>query len=289
MIATAAPYAAALSAGTLHLFRIEDGTAIKRQTLDLPGSAYMAASEQTLFIGSSDNLTRKALPELEIVHEETTPVPFGALSVEGEHRLAASRSGEVRELTEGKWNKLPVAAVASSLCFGLQGTFWITGVDAESGKPFAGQFNKDGEFLRAYQDEFAPVRVCASTAIEEIAVLETKGSGQRLRVLSLVEKNPDASGKWAIAFEKTIEDCRRFGIVDGKLVADAGSAPQADQVNITLSTGGLTASSTATAIRVTFDDAGLWLETRSGLKLAFLAAQPNVSRVVLLLSRERIF
>ena len=286
MIATAAPYVAALSDGTLQLSRMEDGSGVKRQTVDIPGPAYMAASEQTLFIGSSDKLMRIALPELETVDEERTPVPFGALSVGGEHSLAASRSGEVWELTDGKWNKLPVAAVASSLSFGLEGTFWITGVDAESGKPFAGQFNKGGEFLRAYQDEFAPVRVCASTAIEEIAVLETRDSAQRLRVLSLVEKNPDASGKWAIVFEKTMEDCRKFGIVDGKLVADAGSASQTDQVNITLATGGLTASSTTVVVRVTFDDAGLWLETRSGLKLAFLAAQPNVRRVALLLGQR---
>ncbi|MFZ0709871.1 MAG: hypothetical protein WAM53_07510, partial [Terrimicrobiaceae bacterium] len=34
-------------------------------------------------------------------------------------------------------------------------------------------------------------------------------------------------------------------------------------------------------VRVSFDHAGLWLETRSGLRLAFLASQPNVRRVAL--------
>ena len=125
--------------------------------------------------------------------------------------------------------------------------------------------------------------------IEEIAVLETSGSAQRLRVLSLVKDNPDAPGDWAIAFEKTIQDCRRFGIVDGKLAADAGAAPQTDQVNIALATGGLTPSSPSLAVRVAFDRAGLWLETRSGLRLAFLASQPNVRRVALLLGPGKKF
>jgi hypothetical protein len=48
-----------------------------------------------------------------------------------------------------------------------------------------------------------------------------------------------------------------------------------------LSTGGLSASAQKLAVRVTSDHAGLWLATKSGLRLAFLASQPNVRRVVL--------
>jgi hypothetical protein len=60
-------------------------------------------------------------------------------------------------------------------------------------------------------------------------------------------------------------------------------------VNIALATGGLTPSSHSLAVRVAFDHAGLWLETRSGLRLAFLASQPNVRRVALLLGRGKEF
>ena len=60
------------------------------------------------------------------------------------------------------------------------------------------------------------------------------------------------------------------------------SAPQNDQVEIALATGGLTESSSDLALRVTADQLGLWLETVSGLRLSFLASQHDVRRIVLL-------
>jgi hypothetical protein len=291
MLTSTAHYVAVLAGGSLHLLRTEDGMIIKTESESFAHALYMAASEATLLVGASETLASIALPELNLVNEEKTPVEFAALAVYGEHKLAASTSGgEVWETKDQEWKRLPLAAAVSSLSFGVEGTFWVTGRDAEDGKPFTGQFNKEGEFLRAYRvDEFAPVRVCASTAVEEIAVLEMNGSGQRLRVLSLVEENSETPGKWSISFEKTIQDCRRFGIVDGRLVADAGSTPQTDQVSLTLATGGLTQSSDTVAVRVTFDSEGLWLETGSGLRLAFLAGQPNVRRVALLLGPGKDF
>ena len=290
MLAATDHYAAVLFAGSMHLLRMDDGTTIKAQPESLAHPACMDASDDTLFVGASESMARITLPGLDSVSEEKTPAAFNALAVNGERKLGASSSGsEVWESTDEQWKKLPLVAAVSSLSFGLEGTFWVTAADAENGKPFTGQFDKEGEFLRAYRDEFSPVKVCASTTLEEIAVLETSGSSQRLRVLSLVKDNPDAPGDWAIAFEKTIQDCRRFGIVDGRLAADAGATPQIDQVNIALATGGLTPSSHSLAVRVAFDRAGLWLETRSGLRLAFLASQPNVRRVALLLGPGKKF
>jgi FlgD Ig-like domain len=290
MLAATDHYAAVLFAGSMHLLRMDDGTTIKTRPENIAHAAYMEASDDTLFVGASESMARITLPALGPVSHEKTPVAFNALAVNGERKLGASSSGnEVWESTDAQWKKLPLVAAVSSLSFGLEGTFWVTATDAENGKPFTGQFDKEGEFLRAYRDEFSPVKVCASTAIEEIAVLETNGSAQRLRVLSLVKDNPDAPGDWAIAFEKTIQDCRRFGIVDGRLAADAGATVQVDQVNIALATGGLTPSSHSLAVRVAFDHAGLWLETRSGLRLAFLASQPNVRRVALLLGPGKEF
>ncbi len=284
MLAASDHYAAVLLAGSIHLLRMDDGTTVKTQPESLARAAFMNASDDVLLLGAAENIARITLPGLDRVSEEKTPVAFGALAIKGERILGASSSGsEVWELTDAQWRKLPLVATVSSLSFGMEGTFWVTATDAENGRPFTGQFDKEGEFLRAYRDEFSPVKVCASTAIEEIAVLETSGSAQRLRVLSLVKDNPDAPGDWAIAFEKTIQDCRKFGIVDGRLVADAGATSQTDHVIITLATGGLTPSAPTLAVRVAFDHAGLWLQTRSGLRLAFLANQPNVRRVALLL------
>jgi len=290
MLAATDHYAAVLLAGNIHLLRMDDGTTVRTQPERFPHAACMDASHDTLFIGAPESMARIPLPELDPAREEKTPVAFDVLAVNGEQMLGASSSGdEVWESTDAKWRKLPLVAAASSLSFGLKGTFWMTGIDAENGKPFTGQFDRGGEFLRAYRDEFSPVKVCASTAIEEIAVLEMNHSAQRLRVLSLVEKSPNTPGDWAIGFEKTIWDCRRFGIVEGKLVPDAGDTPQTNQVDVALATGGLTTSSHVLAVRVTSDHAGLWLETQSGLRLAFLASQSSVRRVVLLLGLEKEF
>ena len=290
MLAATDQYAAVLLAGGIHVLRMDDGTTVKTQPEGLVHAACMDASDDVLLLGASEKITRITLPGLDPVSEEKTPVAFDALATNGGRVLAASSSGsEVWESKDAQWRKLPLVAAVSSLSFGLEGTFWVTATDAENSRPFTGQFDKEGEFLRAYRDEFSPVKVRASTAIEEIAVLETSGSALRLRVLSLVEAEPDAPGDWAIVFDKTIQDCRRFGIVDGKLAADAGAAPQTDQVNITLATGGLTSSAPTLAVRVTFDRAGLWLQTRSGLRLAFLADQPNARRVALLLGPQKKF
>jgi FlgD Ig-like domain len=287
LLATSVHHVALWSAPTLYLLRMDDGTSVKARTEGLANATYIAANNDNLFLGALETITRITLPELDVAGEEKTPLAFGALAIDGEHKLAASSgSGEVWEATNAEWKKLPVAAAVSELSFGLRGTFWVTAVDAENHKPFVGQFDKAGEFLRAYRDDFSPLKVCASTAIEEIAVLEASGSVQRLRVLSLVEENSETPGNWTIVFEKTIQDCRRFGIVEGKLVPDAGSTPQSDQIQIPLATGGLTSSSPTVTLRLAFDKAGLWLETSSGLRLAFLASQPNVRRVTLLLAPE---
>ena len=290
LLAATNDYAAVLLGGDIHVLKTDEGTVVKTQEASVPRVAYMEASGGTLFVGESDEISGIALPALEPTGQEKTPAAFDALAVDGERKLGASRSGgEVWEWADAQWKKLPLVAAVTSLSFGLEGTFWVTATDPEDGKPFTGQFDKQGEFLRAYRDEFSPVKVRASNAVEEIAVLETNGPAQRLRVLSLHEANSESPGDWAIIFEKTIQDCRRFGIVDGRLAADAGTATQTDQVDIRLATGGLTPTSQTLAVRVTFDRAGLWLETQSGLRLAFLASQPNVRRVALLLGLEKEF
>ena len=290
LLAATSDYAAVLLGGDIHVLKSDDGTVVKTRAGLVAQAAYLEASGGTLLMGESDEITGIALPELDPTGQEKTPAAFDALAVDGERKLGASRSGgEVWEWADAQWKKLPLVAAVTSLSFGLEGTFWVTATDPEDGKPFTGQFDKQGEFLRAYRDEFSPVKVRASNAVEEIAVLETSGPAQRLRVLSLHEADPESPGDWAIAFEKTIQDCRRFGIVDGRLAADAGTGPQTDQVDILLATGGLTPTSQTLTVRVTFDHAGLWLETQSGLRLAFLASQPNVRRVALLLGPEKEF
>jgi hypothetical protein len=282
LLATTEDYAAVLVGDTLHLLDMSAGTVISTQANKFPQVESFAASHDALLLGSQAALTKVALPNLEMSGEIDTPIPFDSLAVHGEQMLAASASyWQVWGATDGKWEQLPLTIAASSLSFGFGETFWVTAIDEKDGKPFTGQFNRQGEFLRSYRDEFSPVRVCASTAIEEIAVLEKSGTTQRLRVLSLGTKSMNSPGEWIVDFEKVIQSCEKFGIVKGKLMADAGTVPQIDDVEVSLSGGGLSASAEKLAVRVTSDHAGLWLTTKSGLRLAFLASQPNVRRVVI--------
>jgi hypothetical protein len=288
LLATTEDYAAVLIRDTLHLLDLSAGTVIGTQANKFSQVECFAASHDALFLGSQAVLTKIALPNLERSEEIETPIPFDVLAVHGEQMLAGSSSyWQVWGASERKWAQLPLTIAASSLSFGLGETFWVTAIDETDGKPFTGQFNRRGEFLRSYRDEFSPVRVCASTAIEEIAVLEKSGATQRLRVLSLGAKSTNSPGEWIVNFEKVIQNCDKFGVVKGKLVADAGTVPQLENVEISLSGGGLSSSAQKLAVRVTADHAGLWLATKSGLRLAFLASQPNVRRVVIELRPEK--
>jgi hypothetical protein len=278
LLATTEHYVAILVRDTLHLLEMNAGTVIGTQPHKFAQVECFTAGPNALFVGGQPGLTKIGVPNLETAGEIDTPISFDALEVHGEQMLGASSSyWQLWGTTDNKWAQLPVNIAASSLSFGVGDTFWVTAIDEKEGKPFTGQFNRQGEFLRSYRDEFLPVRVCASTAIEEIAVLEKNGATQRLRVLSLGAKS---TGEWVVDFEKIIQNCERFGIVNGKLVPDAGTVPQLDAVEVPLSTGGLSASAQKLALRVASDHAGLWLETKSGLRLAFLASQPNVRRVV---------
>jgi hypothetical protein len=282
LLATTEGYAAVLAGDTLHLLDMNAGTVIGTQANKFPQVESFAASQDALFLGTQAGLAKIALPNLEMSGELDTPIPFDALTMHGEQMLGASSSyWQIWGTIENKWEQLPLTIAASSLSFGFGETFWVTAIDEKGGKPFTGQFNRQGEFLRSYRDEFTPVRVCASTAIEEIAVLEKIGAIQRLRVLSLAAKSTNSPGEWIVDFEKVIQSCEKFGLVKGKLVPDAGSVPQIDDVEVSLSAGGLSASPQKLALRVTSDHAGLWLATKSGLRLAFLASQPNVRRVVI--------
>ncbi len=290
MLATTDRYAAVLLGGSVSVLDMNDGALVTKGSERFPQALCVDASDDVLSVGSATGVSKVPLPGLDPVIEVEAPLGFDALAAHGEHLLGAnSGRWELWESTGTAWNKLPLAVAASSLSFGREGTLWMTAIDEKDGQPFTGQFDKQGEFLRSYRDEFLPVRVCASTVVEEIAVLERSATVQRLRVLSLGQSTSDAAAEWVVDFEKVIQDCRRFGVVDGKLVPDAGDAPQTDRVNVTLATGGLTTSPHKLGVRVVSDQRGLWLETESGLRLAFLANQSSVRRVVVVFAPEKEF
>mgnify|MGYP003693533261 CR=1 FL=1 len=197
LLATTEHYVAVLVGDTLHLLDMNAGTVIETQPN--PQVECIAAGDDALFVATRTGLTKILVPNLETSGEIDTPIPFDALAVHGQQMLGASSSyWQLWATTDSKWEQLPLNIAASSLSFGFGETFWVTALDEKDGKPFTGQFNRQGEFLRSYRDEFSPIRVCASAAIEEIAVLEKSGATQRLRVLSLGATKHRASGWWIL-------------------------------------------------------------------------------------------
>ena len=290
LLATTDRYAAVLLGGSVSVLDMNDGVVIAKEGERFPQAVSVDASDDILYVGSATGVSKVPLPGLDPVSELEAPLGFDALAAHGGHLLGAnSGRWEVWESTGTTWSKLPLTVAASSLSFGREETLWMTAIDEKDSQPFTGQFDKQGEFLRSYRDEFLPVRVCASTVVEEIAVLERTSTVQRLRVLSLGQGTSDAAPEWVVDFERVIQDCRRFGVVGGELVPDAGDVPQSDRVNVTLATGGLTTSPHKLGLRVVSDQRGLWLQTESGLRLAFLADQSSVRRVVVLFAPEKEF
>jgi len=178
------------------------------------------------------------------------------------------------------WHKTPIGIGAVSLSLGLKDTCWLAGLEEKGGGSLVGQFDAEGQLLRAYRGDFLPQQVRAAEGLEEISVLEKKGDVQRLRQMSQTER-PGGGTEWEINFEMAVTPCAKFGMVDGMLVANAGEAPQRGSVEIALATGGLTAVAPKLAVQLASDASGLWLETASKLKLMRVSDQIGANRFVL--------
>jgi hypothetical protein len=114
----------------------------------------------------------------------------------------------------------------------------------ENGQAVVKQVGPDGAVLRTLKvppEEPQPVEVIASADGQVILVKETAAGGiERVRMLQrLANQQPVQNGghivaDWEVVFEHTLEPCANFGVVGGKLVADAGSTPQVNSITASL-------------------------------------------------------
>ncbi|CAN5635810.1 hypothetical protein BH09VER1_BH09VER1_15480 [soil metagenome] len=265
---------------TLRVQSLETGETLASGFTPSNGASAIAVSEKQAFVASNSRIDHLALPSLSPVSGEKVPFPFSSLAVAGAHRIGAADISEVWLAEGADWKKISTGIRAASVSFGVKDTFWLAGFEDKGGTALAGQFNFQGELLRAYRSDFEPWEVRASTQTEEISVLERKGDTQRLRQMSLVDR-PGGGSDWEINFEKAVTPCGKFGVVDGALVADAGETPQRGTMEFPLATGGLTAEAPRLTVQLASDGSGLWLETASKLKLVKLADQTKADRFVL--------
>ncbi len=224
--------------------------------------AALAIQDDALLASEGASLVRRSLPALESIATSETPEEFQSLAAGPKRQLLGGTSKQlgVWKFENDRWQKLDVPFRVTSLSFGKDNTIWLTGQEIDSGKEAAGQFAPDGAFLRKYYDGFAVHRIQASTDNDEIAILEGNDTGvTRFRVLRQEKKPENGEVAWKILLEKSITPCADFGIVDGRLVANAGSTPQQDTVETRLSPAGLSPVGRRVNVTAVGQDGAIWL------------------------------
>jgi hypothetical protein len=124
---------------------------------------------------------------------------------------------------------------------GRDGSTWVI-LDVE-GQHVVAQFGRGERSsqreLRVPKGEPQPVEILAS-ATEDAILLKEVGAGglQRVRMLkrgkAAAEKDGRVVADWEVVFERTLQPCANFGVVDGKLVADCGRTQQFQLVTVSL-------------------------------------------------------
>ncbi len=281
-LAVGASSGVAIGLGSLHSFSLETGEMIASKELKAMQVTALAAWGELADAALANNqIVEVSLASLKNMGLHGAPVSFSSLAIAANRRIGGSPSTSNIWVSDGgEWREAKIGIGAASLSFGLKETYWLAGLEEKGGAPLVGQFDMQGQLLRAYRGDFEPQQVRASTETEEISVLEKKGEVQRLRQMSLIDRSGGGT-EWEINFEKTVTPCAKFGIVDGALVADAGDAPQRSSMDIALATGGLTAEAPKLTVQLASDASGLWLETASKLKLVRVADQTQANRFVL--------
>lgn len=258
--------------------------------------AALAIEDDALLSAEGKSLVRRSLPALQTVAASEAPEEFQSLAVGPKHQLLGGTSKQlgVWKFENDRWQKLDVPFRVTSVSFGKDSTIWLTGQEIDSGREAVGQFAPDGTFLRKYYDGFAVRRIQASADSEEIAILEAGDTGvTRFRVLRQEKKAENGEVAWKILLEKSITPCAGFGIVDGRLVADAGSTPQQDTVETRVSPAGLSPVGRRVNVKAISHHGAIWLEINNLRTLRvgdFSAAAPRlVARKVADSSQLQLF
>ncbi len=122
----------------------------------------------------------------------------------------------------------------------MESAAWIIVEDA--GQKVVVQLGKEQQSkreLRVPKDEPQPRAVLAASGNDEILLLEGEPGGvERVRLLKRGTRTEEKDGKvvadWEVLFERTWQPCAKFGVLDGKLAADAGDAVISDRVEVSL-------------------------------------------------------
>jgi hypothetical protein len=192
----------------------------------------------------------------------------------------------------------PTATPAASPQFGPSPVDWSPGRDGtawliieDGGQHVVIQLSKDGKperELRVPLDEPQPADVLAVPGGDAILLLETAADGrQRVRMLSRSgARQEQQDGRvvtdWEVVFERSLQPCANFGIIDAKLVADAGASPQNDAITVPLVENELQPGKPQSLrLRAVATQSGSALVSPDGLRLLEISGEGSWSRFAL--------
>jgi hypothetical protein len=263
-----------------------------------PGAFVVGAIWRDMFYGVTDSTSRELLARS--CRERANAMPVEFVRVEAPVaglRFDANEAALVGWTADAVWlyrgKAFQPAAIAElptgfDLSAGPEETLWVAG---QSGPDVVvRQHAFTGELLREMKirEDFAEqVHVFASkNSLSFYLLLQSRHwSRQTVRgYRPIAQSAPGENAEsmpvdWEVFFDKTIENSRRFGLKDGRLVADVGNAPQPDRQKIALPEDSLTGKKGSIVVTAVSRKDGLWMTSGDGLPLRRLS-DSDVERIV---------
>lgn len=182
--------------------------------------------------------------------------------------------------------KLPVDPIFRTT--GRNGSEWVIVKNGEQN--VVGEISSSGEALREFREpagEPQPVAISASPDDDAILLLETaEGGVVRVRLLRKTQATEGPDGRavsdWEVAFERTLQPCADFGVVEGRLVAHAAGSTPIDFVDVKLVPNELEMDSKPLRVSAVSSGAGSALAAENGLEFLPVTAQGGWKRFALL-------
>jgi hypothetical protein len=216
--------------------------------------------------------------------ELTTPKGrvFGRISDDGDFFVTAPPFDMG---VRARWDRQP------RLAPGRDGTSWM--IWAFNLAPtVVVQFDRQGGVLREFRPspgDPVPQQILASPTQDAILLMESSGWWAMNRVRMLRRAMTKTQGKdgravadWEVVFERTFQPCRQFGVVGGKLVANAGNAPQPDSIEFPLVENALSAVRQKLRLKAVAAKPGSALISPDGLELVGISSSGDWNRFVLM-------
>jgi len=238
---------------------------------------------------ASEKSELEAFNPVTLTAEKTLPTPASFAGLDANPAALLGWNASSIWLFRGeKFAPAPLKELPENLALsaGADETFWIAG--RHGADIIVRQHAFDGELLREMKisEDFAEtVQIFASkTSLSFYLLLHAKNwSRQTLRGYrpSAIAPSEGATQvDWEVFLDKTIENSRRFGLVEGKLVPDAGQAPQPVEQKISLLANTLNAHGSTLTLRAAAGPSGLWLQAADGLPLLALTSRNFIDRTV---------